>query len=581
MSLAQSSKLQSGASLAARSQVHAGGESCPTCDQPIPLDRFDEIKAKIGVRQAAHATQIAARLQEQFQREKAEALEEAGRQAAATMASTVASARAEEREAADIAANQRLAEAERASREAQAALQARIDQVEAAKRAAEQSGDALRAELARTRLDHEAAIQKVEQEAAANAVTIRADAVKEAEAAVQEKIAGMERARQETEAALQTRIANAEAEKSAAEQAGNALRAELTQARVDHEAAIQKVKHQAEADAVTIRADALREAEAAMQERIISMQRAHQEVEAVLQGKVASAEQATADAEAKIVAWEQQVQGLKEAHEADVVQRLEEQREVLEKAQSDAVNAEKSASFQKELKLQEKVDQLQRALDNKTAEELGEGAEIDLYELLKCEFEDDRIERINRGQPGADILHTVVHNGKECGKIIYDSKNHNGWRGDFVTKLAADQMAAKAEHAVLSTRKFPAGKRHLHVQDGVILAAPSRVLAVVQILRQHIVQTHTLRWSNEARAQKTAALYAFINSERCRDLFKRIDTQAEKLLDLQVKEKKAHETNWKAQGELIRSVQKVQAEIVNEIEGIVGTAEMFEQAVHE
>lgn len=103
----------------------------------------------------------------------------------------------------------------------------------------------------------------------------------------------------------------------------------------------------------------------------------------------------------------------------------------------------------------------------------------------------------------------------------------------------------------------------------------------MQILRQHVVQTHTLRWSNEARVQKTAALYDFINSERCRDLFKRVDTQAEKLLDLQVKEKRAHETNWRAQGELIRSVQKVQAEILNEIDSIVGTAETYEQAVHE
>jgi hypothetical protein len=174
----------------------------------------------------------------------------------------------------------------------------------------------------------------------------------------------------------------------------------------------------------------------------------------------------------------------------------------LEKAQTDAVNAQRATAFQKELKLQEKVDQLQRALDNKTAEELGEGAELDLYELLRGEFDGDKIERINRGQPGADMLHTVIHNGKECGSIIYDSKNHNAWRNDFVTKLAADQMAAKAEHAVLSTRKFPAGERHLSVRERVILAAPSRVLALVQILRQHIVQTHTLRWSNEARVQR-------------------------------------------------------------------------------
>ena len=90
-----------------------------------------------------------------------------------------------------------------------------------------------------------------------------------------------------------------------------------------------------------------------------------------------------------------------------------------------------------------------------------------------------------------------------------------------------------------------------------------------------------LRLSDEARTQKTAELYAFVNSERCHDLFKRIDTKAEKLLELQVKEKKAHEATWKTQGELIRSVQKVQAEICNEIENIIGTADTLEQAAYE
>jgi hypothetical protein len=175
----------------------------------------------------------------------------------------------------------------------------------------------------------------------------------------------------------------------------------------------------------------------------------------------------------------------------------------------------------------------------------------------------------------------VIHNGKECGRIIYDSKNHNAWRYEFVTKLAADQMAAKAEHAILSTRKFPTGTRHLHVQDGVILASPSRVVAVIQIVRQHLVQTHTLRLSNEARSQKTAALYSFITSERCTDLFARIDTHTDDLLEMQVKEKKAHDLTWKRQGELLRSVQKVRAELCNEIESIIGTAETYEQSIPE
>ena len=355
------------------------------------------------------------------------------------------------------------------------------------------------------------------------------------------------------------RIEEAETAKTVAQETGAALRAQLDQMRRDNEAAIDKMNQEAVARESIVRQEAINSAEAAMQE------------------KLARAEQAKIEAETKAAAAQQQLLSLQETHEAQLAQRLQEQREALERAQTEAINAEKSAAFEDKMKLSTKVEDLQRTLDKKTAEELGEGAEIDLFELLKRQFEGDRIERINRGQPGADILHVVIHNGKECGKIIYDSKNHNAWRNDFVTKLAADQMAAKAEHAILSTRKFPTGTRHLHVQDGVILASPSRVVAVVQIVRQHLLQTHMLRLSDEARTQKTAALYSFITSERCNDLFARIDTHTDDLLEMQVKEKKAHEHMWKRQGELLRSVQKVRAELCNEIESIIGTAETCEE----
>lgn len=570
MSLSQSTTLKSGTSHSAISHFHAAVEACPTCDQPIPHDRFEEIKERIETRQLARSAEITALLQDQFAREKTQALNQVRQEAAAMLErekdeaeARIIRARDEGRQAAEATAAQKLAQAERANKDAQVAMQSRIEEAEAAKTAAELTRNSLLAQLEQLRRDGEAAIEKVKQEAAASEAVVRDEARQAADFAVQEKISAMKLAHKDSEAALLARIAEAEEAKTTAQQAGIALQAQIDQLRCENEAAIEKVKQDAETRISTL-----------WQEAIAS-------VEATMQEKITGAEQAKAEAEAKALNAEQQARLLQETFDSQVAQRLQEQRDVLERAQTDAINAEKSVAFEEKLKLSNKVEELQRALENKTAEDLGEGAEIDLYELLKAEFEDDKIDRINKGQPGADILHVVIHNGKECGSIIYDSKNHNAWRNDFVTKLAADQMAAKADHAILSTRKFPAGARHLHEQDGVILAAPSRVAALVQIVRKHIVQTHALRLSDEARTQKTAELYAFINSERCRDLFKRIDTQAEKLLDLQVKEKKAHETMWKNQGELIRSVQKVQAEICNEIETIVGTAETFEQAANE
>jgi hypothetical protein len=266
-----------------------------------------------------------------------------------------------------------------------------------------------------------------------------------------------------------------------------------------------------------------------------------------------------------------------ETHASQLDARLTEQREALESAKDAAVNAEKVAAFEANLKLSNRVEELQRLIEKQASDELGEGAEVQLYEALLGEFEGDLITRVGRGNAGADIIHTVMHNGRECGKIIYDSKDHGAWRGEFITKLKADQMAAKAEHAVLSCRKFPAGARQLHNQDGVIVANPARVVALVTMLRSHLISMHTLRISGEARHLKTAKLYEYITSERSRELFDRFDTYAQDLEELQEKEKRAHDLHWRKEGELHRSVSRVKADIVLEIDSIIGGNESAEQ----
>lgn len=369
-----------------------------------------------------------------------------------------------------------------------------------------------------------------------------------------EKAELTETIRREAIASMQASIDLANAAKATAERAAAASLAQIEEVKRTNERQLEVMREEYAAREDAVRKQAAESAVAASQARLAELQ------------------QAQTAAEAKALAAEQQLKGLQATHDQTMAARLQEQREALEKAQQEAVNAEKKVAFDDKMKLSTKVEELQRALDKKTAEERGEGAEIDLYETLRSEFPSDRIDRVGKGQPGADIIHVVVHNGRECGTIIYDSKNHNAWRNEFVSKLAIDQMAAKAEHAILATRTFPADTRQLHIKDGVVIANPSRVAALVQIIRQQLIRMSTLRMSNEAKAQKTEELYSFITSERCADLFSRIDTHTDDLLELQEKEQRAHNQTWKRQGELIRNVQKVSAELTNEIDVIIGVS---------
>lgn len=330
--------------------------------------------------------------------------------------------------------------------------------------------------------------------------------------------------------------------------------ADLELVRRDTAAEVAKVKENAATEAARIRQEATDSAEALLRDRL------------------AATEKTAAEANAKALEAESRLLTLANQHAIAMTGRLNSQREVLEKAKDDAINAEKARAFEETQKLSSKVNELQRAVDKKTNEELGEGAEINLFEALEKEFAEDKITRVAKGAPGADILHVVMLRGKECGTIIYDSKNHKDFRNEHVTKLKADQLAAKAEHAILSTHDFPKGTRQLHVRDGVLLANPARVVTIAGLMRQHLLQVHTLRLSAIEREDKTVALYDFITSEHCTQLLGRVEAHAGELLDLQDKEIKWHKKTWETQGKAFRAIQKAKADLDNEISGIIGTA---------
>jgi hypothetical protein len=512
--------------------LHAVGDTCPLCEQPIPHDRADEIAERLEARERQQSEAITARLTDAFTREKTEALEAARLETA----QKVEVARQEAGAAVEARLKVQVDEAKQAQAAVQTALDAKIQEAETAQAGAAAAHAVLRGELDQAKRDSESMIEQLKHEGAAREIAVRDEATLAANAAATAKIEA------------------AEGEKQAAVAASAASQAALEEARQLGEAALTKLRAEADQRETAARVEATTAAQTAAAEQLTA------------------AEQAKVAAEAKAQAAEAVAAGLTQAHQAELTARLDEQRLALEGAQTTALNTERSSAFEERQKLSNKVDELQRALEKKSNEELGEGAEIVIFDALKADFPGDKIERIVKGQPGADIRHIVMHNGRECGKIIYDSKNHKAWQNQFVTKLKADQLADRADHAVLSTHKFPAGGKQLLVQDGVVIAGPARVVAIVQMIRAHLIHAHTLRMSNEARVQKTDALYSFITSQQCADQFARLDEHAEALLKIQEKEMKAHQAVWTQQGITIRAAMKVQAEMRNQIDSIIGTA---------
>ncbi len=340
------------------------------------------------------------------------------------------------------------------------------------------------------------------------------------------------------------------------------LMAEFAQKTAALESKAKTALEQARAEAAAVadqkvlaaKAEAVRTAEAAMLARL-----------AEIQSRLAQAEQAKSAAH-------EQMEALKAAQEAAAEKRVQEREAALRQEKDTALLAERTKAFEETQALRQKLEDLSRKLEGKSAHELGEGSEVDLFEQLRDAFLGDRIQRVPKGVNGADVIHEVVHNGKVCGKIIYDAKNRDAWQNGYCTKLKADKLAQAADHAILSSNKFPKDRSQIHTQDGVIVANPARVLAIVEILRDQIVRMHELRVSKEAREEKTVALYAFVTSDHFKQLVEQVEAQAVKMLDLETKEQEAHRRTWDQRGKLIRSVQKARSDLTFEVDRIIGTA---------
>jgi hypothetical protein len=279
------------------------------------------------------------------------------------------------------------------------------------------------------------------------------------------------------------------------------------------------------------------------------------------------------EAEARETATRKQ---MAEDAEKQRLKELADQRQSFEKDKTLAMLKQQSVFNRERESLQKKMQLMEKQLQKKTANELGDGAEIDVFEALRESFPADKIIRIRKGQPGADIIHEVLYKGEPCGKIIIDSKNRQSWQNAFVTKLRQDQVEAGAEHAILSTTVFPADEKEMCIASGVIVMAPARIIYVVQLLRQAMVTMHVKGLSIKERTTKMSRLYKLITSEAYSGKFTEANKLTQDILDLEVQEQTAHGNVWKKRGALLKRVHNVLREAETDIAAIIEGSDELE-----
>jgi hypothetical protein len=230
--------------------------------------------------------------------------------------------------------------------------------------------------------------------------------------------------------------------------------------------------------------------------------------------------------------------------------------------------------LEKQLEDQKKLaEEMRRKAEQGSMQLQGEAQELLLETILKEHFPFDLVEEVGKGVEGADCMQ-IVRNaaGKECGKIIYESKRAKNWSNAWVQKLKTDMRNKGADMAILVTQAFPKDMERFGTRDGIWICSYAEVASVAAVLRNAVMCVADAKKSEENKGEKMQMLYAYISGTEFRQ---QIETIAESFQSLQFsinKERILMEKMWKEREKQLQKAFINTAHIYGSMKGILGAS---------
>jgi len=219
---------------------------------------------------------------------------------------------------------------------------------------------------------------------------------------------------------------------------------------------------------------------------------------------------------------EQQLNNKEAELEITIQKKLQEERMVLSEQiqkQEQEKSSIKDTQFQLKLRELEKqldeqkklAEEMRRKAEQSSMQRQGEVQELLLEEILKENFPFDLIEEVGKGVEGADCIQIVRnHSGRECGKIIYESKRTKAWQNNWIDKLKTDMRSRGADIAILVTQTFPKDMERFGEKDGVWICNFAEAASVAALIRNGIIKVYEIQRSEENKGDKMQLLYNYL-----------------------------------------------------------------------
>ena len=255
-----------------------------------------------------------------------------------------------------------------------------------------------------------------------------------------------------------------------------------------------------------------------------------------------------------------------------LVKREEIASEVIKKEQEK--NALRFKEYDKQLSDQKLlIEEMKRKSEQGSMQMQGEVLELALEDILKSLYRFDIIEPVPKGVRGADVIHTIVNPLQQtCGKIIYESKRTKSFTDNWIEKLKEDQREQQADLAVIVTEVFPKDITHFARKDGVWICSYQEVQSITFVLRELLIQTHSVKSAQENKGDKMELLYGYLTSTEFRHRVEAIVEGFSEMKSDMDKEKRAMERIWKEREKQLEKVIHNTIDMYGSIKGIAGNA---------
>jgi len=160
--------------------------------------------------------------------------------------------------------------------------------------------------------------------------------------------------------------------------------------------------------------------------------------------------------------------------------------------------------------MNKRLEDLQAAADQKRSGLQGEVLEREIEDVLQEAFPTDSIEPVKSGKRGADVVQRVRFGRGDCGKLLWESKNHKHWSDGWTAKLRGDQQAEKADIAIIVTSALPDGVEHIAFVRGVWVCDFVSVVPLATALRQQLDAIKQARIIDTNRSRVADDVYEYV-----------------------------------------------------------------------